>query len=85
MMQSLLQTGTQAPRRNFLRFMQKGGNEAAAAPAVAEVGREEFQMLRQDMTEMKNSIRQLVQQRQTAPATPPEEDPRRRRMREMAD
>ena len=51
-----------------------------------EAGREELQMLRKDMAEMKSALQQLLeQQRQTAPSAPPEEDARRRRMRAMAD
>ena len=84
-MQERLQTET-TPRRNFARFMAEGDNGGTLVPAGGEAGREELQMLRKDMAEMKSALQQLLeQQRQTAPAAPPEEDARRRRMRAMAD
>ncbi len=74
------------PRRNLLTAMEETA-KGSPLPSVNEyVTRKDLEATERRIAEtVQNALQQFIQQRQAAPATPPEEDPRRRRMREMAD
>ena len=74
------------PRRNLFAAMEEEAKGSAPAPVNEYVTREDLETAEKRIAEtVQNALQQFVQQRQVAPATPPEEDERRSRMRSMAD